>query len=114
MGVKKGRFKMTSKEYVYELTLDEALQKLDITLYDRNCDIRVIKARQQLIDVIRKETSKLKKDLEVLEILKNKRVNINKIIKVGKLENYNSICAIGTDLTFEEYKKIKQWLERKE
>lgn len=38
---------MTSKEYVYELTLDEALQKLDMTLYDRNCDIRVIKARQK-------------------------------------------------------------------
>ena len=56
----------------------------------------------------------IKKDLEVLEILKNKRVNINKIIKVGKLENYNSICAIGTDLTFEEYKAIKNWLERKE
>ena len=53
-------------------------------------------------------------DLEILEILKNKRVNINKIIKVGKLENYNSICAIGTDLTFEEYKAIKNWLERKE
>ena len=52
--------------------------------------------------------------LEVLEILKNKRVNINKISKAGKLENYNSICAIGTDLTFEEYKAIKNWLERKE
>ena len=50
----------------------------------------------------------------ILEILKNKRVNINKIIKVGKLENYNSICAIETDLTFEEYKAIKNWLERKE
>lgn len=54
------------------------------------------------------------KDLEVLEILKNKRVNINKISKVKNLCNYNSICAIGTDLTFEEYKTIKNWLERKE
>lgn len=56
----------------------------------------------------------VEKDLEVLDILKNKRVNINKISKVGKLENYNSICAIGTDLTFEEYKAIKNWLERKD
>ena len=58
---------MTNKEYVYDLTLDEALQKLDYLLYDRNCDFRVIQARQQLIDVIRKETNKLKQDLEVLD-----------------------------------------------
>ena len=36
---------MKDKEYVYELTLDEALQQLDLLLYDRNCDIRVIQAK---------------------------------------------------------------------
>lgn len=107
---------MTSKEYVYELTLDEALQKLDYTLYDRNCDIRVIKARQQLIDVIRKETNKLKKDLEkktsddifvvwlksVLEVYDDKRLtqgNLRLRIKENISDQQGAIRC------------IKEWLE---
>ena len=70
--------------------------------------------RTENIPLTPKQVEELIKDLEVLEILKNKRVNINKISKVKNLCNYNSICAIGTDLTFEEYKTIKNWLERKE
>ena len=74
--------------------------------------LRRIDKREYLTEREHREYLKaLDDDLEVLEILKNKRVNINKIVKVGKLENYNSICAIGTDLTFEEYKAIKKWLE---
>ena len=75
---------MKDKEYVYELTLDEALQQLDRTLYDRNCDIRVIQARQQLIDVIRNETNKLKQDLENIERYKkdlNELANENEDLK---------------------------------
>lgn len=105
---------MTNKEYVYELTLDEALQQLDKTLYDRNCDIRVIKARQQLIDVIRNETNKLKQDLEILEILK-KRLNIKipygsvNVISVNNDDDY-----LLFEVELKEHTKIEEWLERKE
>ena len=105
---------MPSKKYVYELTLDEALQKLDLLLYDRNCDIRVIQARQQLIDVIRKETNKLKQDLEVLEILK-KCLNIK--IPYGSL-TVISACNGDDYLLFEveleEHTKIEEWLENEQ
>ena len=107
---------MTSKEYVYDLTLDEALQKLDYTLYDRNCDIRVIKARQQLIDVIRKETKKLKQDSEILDILKSH-------IEQAELKTFESLLvdSIKYGIQFkylpvekEQYELIRKWLERKE
>ena len=89
------------------MTSKEKLEALNyIWFYEPTCQ-----EEQDKRDAIIKE---LKQDLEVLEILKNKRVNINKISKVKNLCNYNSICAIGTDLTFEEYKTIKNWLERKE
>ena len=94
---------MKDKEYVYELTLDEALQKLDLLLYDRNCDIRVIKARQQLIDVIRRETNKLKQDLEILEILKN-HYRFNQNINEGLL-------VLKKPVLNEDAEKVKQWLE---
>lgn len=105
---------MASKEYVYELTLDEALQKLDMTLYDRNCDIRVIKARQQLIDVIKKETNKLKKDLKILEILK-KRLNIKipygsvNVISVNNNDDY-----LLFEVELKEHTKIEEWLNERE
>ena len=101
---------MTSKKYVYELTLEEALQKLDYTLYDRNCDIRVIKARQQLIDVIRKETNKLKKDLEVLEILRDKAKHLYDESK----ENEYIIIELNDEVLNNDFEIVKNWLERKE
>ena len=105
---------MASKEYVYELTLDEALQKLDITLYDRNCDIRVIKARQQLIDVIRKETKKLKQDSEILDILKETiKSNMFDVEMLEDRENGDTVLSCedyGITLKTEEYYKIKGWV----
>ena len=96
---------ITSKEYVYDLTLDEALIELDRTLYDRNCDIRVIQARQQLIDVIRIETNKLKQDLEVLEQLK----------EILSGDFLFRAFDFKTAKRFRDYLKsndlVKQWLE---
>ena len=100
---------MKDKEYVYELTLDEALQKLDYTLYDRNCDIRVIKARQQLIDVIRNETNKLKKDLEVLEILKKCEDDKHSLYCVSVLNALSS-----GKITQDDVIKVKEWLNGKD
>lgn len=96
---------MTSKKYVYELTLDEALQKLDMTLYDRKCDIRVIKARQQLIDVIRNETHKLKKNLKLLEVLKENIKSIDYCI-------FNDKIVIYLPVNYRE--QLKEWIDNED
>ena len=49
------------------------------------------------------------KDLEVLEILKNKRVDISILALCGTVEEYNN--AYIRNLTQEEFDLIKEWLD---
>ena len=57
---------MQENKAIFDLTLEEALMGLSRTLYDRNADIRVIMARQDLIDVIRRKTNYLQDLLEIV------------------------------------------------
>ena len=50
------------------------------------------------------------KDLEVLEILKNKNVDVDLIKNIMK-DNRKFECYPDDNLTQEEFNKIKEWLE---
>ena len=50
------------------------------------------------------------KDLEVLEILKNKNVDVDFIKNIMK-DNRKFECYPDENLTQEEFNKIKEWLE---
>ena len=64
---------------------------------------------------------KIKQDLEVLEIIRKKRVNVGDLVHVFRvcdadekgLEFYNAYIKDETKLTLEELIKIKQWLEER-
>ena len=68
------------------------------------------------------ELQTIKADLEVLEILKNKKVDVGYISALTTqytdnlyvLERYNEMLNIPYQLTMEELLKIKQWLEENE
>ena len=57
-----------------------------------------------------KTTQKIKKDLEVLEILKNKNVDVDLIKNIMK-DNRKFEYYPDDNLTQEEFNKIKTWLE---
>ena len=65
------------------------------------------------------EMVKIKADLEVLEIIKKKKVDFvhlnNYLFLYDKneevLEKYNKYCFYQNELTMEELLKLKQWLE---
>ena len=52
----------------------------------------------------------IEKDLEVLEILKNKNVDVDLIKNIMK-DNRKFECYPDDNLTQEEFNKIKEWLE---
>ena len=52
----------------------------------------------------------IEKDLEVLEILKNKNVDLDLIKNIMK-DNRKFECYPDDNLTQEEFNKIKEWLE---
>lgn len=58
--------KKQENKAIIDLTLEEALMCLSKTLYDRNVDMRVIMARQDLIGVITRKTQYLKDLLEIV------------------------------------------------
>ena len=71
-----------------------------------------------------KTTQKIKKDLEVLEILKNKNIEMELLKSCVKLPDgiirYNKIWAVSDNsmivykdkyLEYEEFNKLKEWLE---
>jgi hypothetical protein len=68
---------------------------------------------------IEKSMNKIKQDLEVLEIINKKDVDIGYIKDLVKrfddneyiLERYNEIVSALYKLTMEELLKLKQWLE---
>lgn len=64
------------------------------------------------------ELQQIKQDLEVLEILRKKEVNINEEIVGNNYDEYYEEFADLYDsymiLTEEDFNKIKQWLEENE
>lgn len=56
------------------------------------------------------ENEALKKDLDILEILKNKNVDVDVIKNIMK-DNRKFECYPYENLTEEEFNKIKDWLE---
>ena len=82
---------MTSKEAILELICEaKSLNRDD----GRVCFLRNI----------------IEKDLEILEILKNKNVDVDLIKNIMK-DNRKSECYPDENLTQEEFNKIKEWLE---
>lgn len=57
---------MQENKAIIDLTLEEALMCLSRTLYDRNIDMRVIMARQDLIGVITRKTNYLQDLLKIV------------------------------------------------
>lgn len=54
----------------------------------------------------------IRQDLEVLEIIKNKYVNVALITLTKYCENYNFVVGQRKALTEEEFEKVKEWLKR--
>lgn len=54
----------------------------------------------------------IKQDLEVLEILKNKNVDIYLLGQFKNLKMYNDWVSPSKHLTKKEYDKVINWLER--
>lgn len=65
------------------------------------------------------DLKEIKQDLEILEIIRNKRVNVAELVgeliyfdnDEDVLEDYNSILCKGRQLTLTELLKLKQWLD---
>lgn len=69
------------------------------------------------------ELEQIKQDLEALEIIKKKKVDVRLLAiyifipssDEEKLKNYNKHCKhVNHELTMEELLKLKQWLEKEE
>ena len=61
-------------------------------------------------NMFEKELDIIEKDLEVLEILKNKNVDVDLIKNIMK-DDRKFECYPDENLTQEEFNKIKEWLE---
>ena len=62
-----------------------------------------------------KEYETIKKDLEILEILKNNEISISYIEQSTSYDDYISKCDCFRNLSYiaeEEYTKLKEWLEK--
>ena len=62
-------------------------------------------------NMFEKELDIIEKDLEVLEILKNKNVDVDLIKNIMK-DDRKFECYPDENLTQEEFNKIKEWLEK--
>ena len=82
---------MNSKEAVLELI----------------CEAKSVNFNNERICFLRRL---IEKDLEVLEILKNKNVDVDLIKNIMK-DNRKIECYPDDNLTQEEFNKIKEWLE---
>ena len=68
------------------------------------------------LEELEKENERLKKDLEVLEIIKNKHLSVNTLIvsiigTINPLEFYNEEVSSKLKLTQQEFDLLKEWLE---
>lgn len=88
------------------MTSKEALKRI---ILGTNVDIH-----RSSIEEIDEAISLIEKDLEILEILKNKLVDITILYFSTCIEVYN--CGFANrpkfQLTQEEYNKIKEWLDK--
>lgn len=76
--------------------------------------VNLLKARYKLIDAktYRGMIAAIEKDLEVIEILKSKKVHIASVCDAHSFAEYNEY--IHNELTEKEFELIREWLERKE
>lgn len=106
---------MQENKAIIDLTLEEALMCLSRTLYDRNVDIRVIMARQDLIGVIERKTQYLQ---DLLDILK-KHCDFalwNEVLSIMPKEEYrydyeDDVYTSVRMPNEEDRKAIKEWLK---
>lgn len=56
------------------------------------------------------ELEKIEEDLNVLEILKNKKVNVMVLDHLNNVKQYNEWRVNDRSLTEEEFKKLKEWV----
>lgn len=102
--------------YVDEKRLKEWL-KMCISLQNMPSDLvnniatesKIIRLENE-INSLTLENESLKKHLEVLEILKNKNVDVDVIKNIMK-DNRKFECYPYDNLTNEEFNKIKEWLD---
>ncbi len=102
--------------YVDEKRLKEWL-KMCISLQNMPSDLvsniaieaKIIRLENE-INSLTLENESLKKDLEVLEILKNKNVDVDVIKNIMK-DDRKFECYPYENLTEDEFNKIKEWLE---
>lgn len=82
------------------MTSKEALKRL--------CSCSMLKH-----DTTKQYAEVIENDLEVLEILKNKKVDIVRLSMCDCVEMYNCYFKYATELrlTKEEFNKIKEWLK---
>lgn len=60
-----------------------------------------------------KQYQTVEKDLDILEIIKNKRVDVSFLSKLKSLDDYNSFIFFENDeiLSQSEFNILKEWLE---
>lgn len=86
------------------MTSKEALEKI------KKLSIAYMPSNMCLEDKYKEEFNEIQKDLQVLEIIKNKLVFPLALMSLP-YELYNNSVMKEQQLTQEEYDKIKEWLE---
>ena len=91
------------------MTSKEALEKI------KHIKIGNPKGCSILWDEYEKEISTIEKDLDILEIIKNKRVDVSFLSYARSLDEYNAFTYHGDEndviLAQGEFDLIKEWLE---
>ena len=100
------------------MTSKEALEKIDHTIclaFNENNNALFGKDKYDHIDC--KDIDEfvdcydiIEKDLEVLEIIKNKKVNLEYLKCCDIYEQYKTICSYWDEITETEFNLIKEWL----
>lgn len=94
---------MQENKAIIDLTLEEALMGLSRTLYDRNVDVRVIMARQDLIGVITRKTQYLKDLLEILRKCEDDKHSLYCVYVLNALSSGK--------ITQDDTIMVKEWLD---
>lgn len=92
---------MQENKAIIDLTLEEALMGLSRTLYDRNVDMRVIMARQDLIGVITRKTQYLQ---DLLKIVRKA------LVRAGYIKIYDFKVE---NLELGEFIMLQSYLDKK-
>lgn len=111
----------TAEEFIKDITKGLKINKETKEDIQIICNI-ISEFGSRVADKIQKSLFPIKQDLEVLEIIYKKEVDIGYIKDLVKrfrdndyiLERYNATWDIVNHLTMEELLKLKQWLEEHE